>query len=121
MGMYTAYTLCAWGPGGRHLSTTEKEVLQDWIFDEGVEDCGCDKRNDTPLVMSFCDTSFHAYERVREALSSWAVINPEWTLQLEYDCEDADAHQLIRFRDNDVEEVDRVTYYPEFKRITSPA
>ena len=118
MGKFTSYSLSAWGPDGRFLSASEKESLQDWVLDEGVTDLGCDHGDDGPFVMSFCDMSLFAYERVERALSGFAGIHPDLLIELEYNCDDDDCHQLIRFKGNDQEEVDRVEYYPAFRRLT---
>lgn len=118
MGKRTDYDLCGWGPNGRFLSAFEKEEIQDIVFDEGVDDYGCNHGATDPEIMSFGSEYFGAYDDVRKALSSYAIRNPEMLLELEYTCEDDHVHQLIRFKGDEVEEHDRFEAYPPFVKLT---
>ena len=108
MGKRTDYDLRGWGPNGRFLSAFEKEEIQDLVFDEGVDDYGCNHGATEPDIMSFGSDCFGAYDDVRKALSGYASRNPEMLLELEYTCEDDHVHQLIRFKGDEVEEHDRI-------------
>lgn len=117
MSFFTSYDLRGWGPSGRFLSAFEKEEIQDYVLDEGVEDCGCSHSDSDEYIMSFCDTSFHAYDNVRKALSDYASRRPDFLLELDFASE-AEDHQRIRFRGDDVEELDRMEFYPPFVKLT---
>ena len=118
MGKRTDYELYGWGPNGRFLSAFEKEEIQDLVFDEGVDDYGCNHGATEPDIMSFGSDYFGAYDDVRKALSGYASRNPEVLLELEYTCEDDHVHQLIRFKGDEVEEHDRIEIYPPFIHLT---
>ncbi|MBQ8962474.1 MAG: hypothetical protein IJV04_06385 [Lachnospiraceae bacterium] len=120
MGKRTDYDLSGWGPNGRFLSAFEKEEIQDLVFDEGVDDYGCNHSAIEPEIMSFGSDYFGAYDDVRKALSGYASRNPEMLLELEYICEDDHVHQMIRFKGNEVEEHDRIEAYPPFSRLVLP-
>ena len=120
MGKHTDYELCGWGPNGRYLSAFEKEEIQDLVFDEGVDDYGCNHGATEPEIMSFGSDCFGAYDDIRKALSDYASRNPEVLLELEYICEDDRVHQLIRFKGDKVEEHDRIEAYPPFSRLVLP-
>ena len=120
MGKRTDYDLSGWGPDGRPLSAFEKEEIQDLVFDEGVDDYGCNHGATEPEIMSFGSDYFGAYDGVRKALSSYASRNPEMLLELEYTCEDDHVHQMIRFKGDEVEEHDRIETYPPFSRLVLP-
>ena len=113
MGFFTSYELRGWGPSGRFLSASEKEEIQDYVFDEGVEDCGCSHSNMDEYIMSFCDTSFHAYDRVRNALADYVSRRPGFLLELDFSSE-AEDHERIRFKGDEVEESDRIELFPPF-------
>lgn len=116
MGFFTSYDLRGWGPDGRFLSASEKEEIQNFVFDEGVEDCGCSHSDRDEHIMSFCDTSFHAYDDVTNVLRDYAGLHPDFLLELEYSSE-AEDHQLIRFKGDDAEIKDRVEFFPPFSRL----
>ena len=118
MGKRTDYELYGRGPNGRFLSAFEKEEIQDLVFDEGVDDYGCNHGATEPDIMSFGSDYFGAYDDVRKALSGYASRNPEMLLELEYTCEDDHVHQLIRFKGDEVEEHDRIETYPPFIHLT---
>ena len=117
MGFFTSYDLRGWGPDGRFLSASEKEEIQDFVFDEGVEDCGCSHFDRDEHIVSFCDTSFHAYDNVTNALRDYAGRHPNMLLELEFSSE-AEDHQLIRFKGDDTEAIERVEFFPPFRRLT---
>lgn len=117
MSFFTSYDLRGWGPSGRFLSAFEKEEIQDYVFDEGVEDCGCSHSNADEHIMSFCDSSHHAYSNVRNAISDYASRHSEFLFELEYASEAGD-HQKIRFRGNEIEGLDRIEMFPPFVKLT---
>lgn len=117
MGFFTSYDLRGWGPSGRFLSAFEKEEIQDYVFDEGVEDCGCSHSNTDEHIMSFCDSSYHAYDRVRNALTDFASRRPGFLLELDFSSE-AEDHERIRFKGNEVEELTRIELFPPFVKLT---
>lgn len=119
MGKRTDYDLRGWGPNGRFLSAFEKEEIQDLVFDEGMDDYGCSSRDNEPEIMSFGSEYYGAYEDVQKALSDYAHRNPEVLLELKYDCDDDDEHQLIRFKGDEVEEHNRFETFPSFVKLTS--
>jgi len=117
MGKYTSYNLRGWGPDGRHLSVSEKEYIQDWVCDYGVNDAICSHSASEDFIMCFDDTSFNAYDTVYNGLKHFARAHPSFLLELEYDCEDDDVHELTRFRGNDDESVRRIEFYPPFVNV----
>ena len=118
MGKYTNYRLSGLGPGNRYLSASEKENIQDWVSDYGYEVFFCSHSNDEPEIMSFCDTSFFAYERIVEGLKNYASLNPDILLELEYACEDDDCYELTRFKGKETEAVERVEFFPPFAKLS---
>ena len=67
--------------------------------------------------MSFCDTSFHTYENVTNMLKDYASRHPDILLELEFSSETED-HELIRFRGDEVEKLDRMEMFPPFVNLT---
>ena len=119
MGFFTNYNLSGRGPSNRFLSASEKEFIQDLIFDYGVDDLGTSHSPDDSFIMSFADTSFGAYGNVRGMLTDYTRGNPGVTLDLEY-ADEAELHQILRFRDGEVEEIPRVEFYAPFTKLTLP-
>lgn len=122
MGEYTNFRLNGWGSGDRFLSASEKEEIQDFLFDEevGMYNYGQSHDNSDPWIMDFGGQSYFTYQDVEDAISNYAKRNPDIILELEYDCEDDDEHLRIRFKGDDLEVRNRVEAFFPFSRLTTP-
>ena len=117
MGALSNFSVNGYGKNGRFLSASEKEALQDWLIDDGMDDYFCSARNDEAAVVWFSDTSFHAYDNVCSSLESFTKIHPEIVVEVEYAGIDDDDYKRMRFKSGNIEVVDRVEYYPPFTKI----
>ena len=119
MGKYNYFELNGW-QNGKPLSASEKEEIQDIIFDLGTEDLGSGIPDDDPQIMCFSSESFSAYDDVTEALSDYAQIHENTLLDLLYECEEENDHHRIRFLGSKKEEYDQISVFPPFTRLTHP-
>lgn len=120
MGTFSSWGIEAWTESGGSIGVSGKESIQDWMIDEGFSDLCCDHSPGTPYVMEFCDTSYHAYDMVQEAIANYAHIHTDVIIEVYYSFQDEDTFGIMRFHGKDFEEVERISYYPPFQRIKIP-
>ena len=123
MGTYSSFSVRGWHVDGNNritscLSASEKEYLQDLIFDHGADEDSSSHSPDDDMIIEFGSTSFHAFDYLQVDLSAFTVNHKDIVIECECYFEDGDIHELWRFKDNISERVPREEFYPPFTILT---